>query len=75
MVVITPADIAYQVAHKDDDRRSALYGTAATMIVLPTVVVGLRLACRRHLKAPIAHDDIAIIVALVCLLVSEHCLS
>ncbi|KAI4268066.1 MAG: hypothetical protein L6R38_007976 [Xanthoria sp. 2 TBL-2021] len=62
---ITPADIAYQKAHKDDDRSGALYATAATMIVLPTIAVVLRLACRRHLQAPISHDDIAIIVALV----------
>ncbi|KAI4094203.1 MAG: hypothetical protein LQ339_007546 [Xanthoria mediterranea] len=62
---ITPADVAYQKAHKDDDRSGALYATAATMIVLPTIAVILRLACRRHLQAPISHDDIAIIVALV----------
>ncbi|KAL8750904.1 MAG: hypothetical protein Q9199_006777 [Rusavskia elegans] len=62
---ITPADIAYQKAHKDDDRSGALYATAATMIVLPTIAVVLRLACRRHLQAPISHDDIAIVVALL----------
>ncbi|KAL8984631.1 MAG: hypothetical protein Q9177_004652, partial [Variospora cf. flavescens] len=62
---ITPADIAYQKAHKDDDRRGTLYATAATMIVLPSIAVALRFMCRRHLKTKIAHDDIAIVVALV----------
>ncbi|KAL8756077.1 MAG: hypothetical protein Q9184_004616 [Pyrenodesmia sp. 2 TL-2023] len=62
---ITPADIAYQRAHKDDDRRGSLYAAAATMIILPSIAVVLRLVCRRHLKAQISHDDIAIIVSLV----------
>lgn len=71
---ITPADVAYQKAHKDDDRSGALYATAATMIVLPTIAVILRLACRRHLQAPISHDDIAIIVALVSIAPLQSCL-
>ncbi|KAL8952372.1 MAG: hypothetical protein Q9222_001708 [Ikaeria aurantiellina] len=65
MVVVTPEDIKHQLAHKDDDRTASLYAAAISMIVLPTIAVALRLACRRHLKAPISHDDIAICVALV----------
>ncbi|KAI4184937.1 MAG: hypothetical protein L6R41_004429 [Letrouitia leprolyta] len=65
MVVVTPEDIAYQKAHRNDDRTYILYTTSATMIVLPTIFVALRLACRRHLKARISHDDIAILVALM----------
>ncbi|KAL8973918.1 MAG: hypothetical protein Q9197_001829, partial [Variospora fuerteventurae] len=69
---ITPADIAYQKAHKDDDRRGSLYATAATMIILPSIAVALRFMCRRHLKTKISHDDIAIVVALVSI-PSFHC--
>ncbi|KAI4182170.1 MAG: hypothetical protein LQ348_004886 [Seirophora lacunosa] len=69
MAVITPESlarsIAYQKAHLDDDRSHHLYTTAGVIIVLPTIFVALRLACRRHLKAPFSHDDIAIVVALM----------
>ncbi|KAL8963927.1 MAG: hypothetical protein Q9183_004840, partial [Haloplaca sp. 2 TL-2023] len=65
VTTITPSDVAYQKAHKDDDRRKDLYITACLMIILPTVAVAVRFACRRHLKAAIAADDIAILLALV----------
>lgn len=69
--LLNPLHIAYQKAHRNEDRTYILYTTSATMIVLPTVFVALRLACRRHLKARISHDDIAILVALVlCWLLS-----
>ena len=65
MIVVTPEDIEYQKVHENDDRTTILYTTAATMIVFPGIAVVLRLACRYNLKAPISHDDVAIIVALV----------
>ncbi|KAL8863803.1 MAG: hypothetical protein Q9174_007544, partial [Haloplaca sp. 1 TL-2023] len=64
VTTITPAELAYQKAHKDDDRRRELYVTAGLMIVLPTIAVAVRFACRRHLKAAIAADDVAILLAL-----------
>ena len=65
-MALTPQEIRYQILHKDDDRSSALHVTAGTMIVLPAVAVMLRVACRRHLKLPMALDDVAIIISLVC---------
>lgn len=65
MALPTPQELQYQILHKDDDRSSALYITAGTMIVLPALSVMVRLACRRHLKYPIAFDDIAIVISLV----------
>ncbi|KAL9001914.1 MAG: hypothetical protein Q9188_005129 [Gyalolechia gomerana] len=73
MTVVTPETIAYQKAHITDDRTYVIYTTSAVMIVLPTVFVALRLACRRHLKARISHDDIAILVALVSITTVGHC--
>ncbi|KAL8961642.1 MAG: hypothetical protein Q9193_001837 [Seirophora villosa] len=75
MAVVTPEtlakSVAYQKAHLDDDRSHHLYITAGLIIVLPTIFVALRLACRRHLKAPFSHDDIAIVVALVSISVTS----
>ncbi|KAL9012419.1 MAG: hypothetical protein Q9173_002817 [Seirophora scorigena] len=69
MAVVTPESlaesIAYQKAHLEDNRTHVLYISSALIIVLPTIFVALRLACRRHLKAPFSHDDVAIVVALM----------
>ena len=65
MALLSPQEIEYQELHKDDDRSSILYIVAGIMATLPTVAVIMRLACRKHLKLPIAFDDIAIVVALV----------
>lgn len=65
MALLSPQEIQFQVLHRNDDRSSALHITAGIMAALPAAAVIVRLACRRHLKVPIAIDDIAIVISLV----------
>ena len=58
-------EIAYQVAHINDDRSGTLIASHTICLVLAGIAVGLRLICRRMSKADIKADDYMIIVAFV----------
>ena len=65
---ISPAQIQYQSQHIQDDRRGEILGTAISMMILSTVAVSLRFACRHERKLGISYDDWLIVVALAFLI-------
>lgn len=65
MSLFTDEQLAYFMAHKDDDQRPNLIATVATCLVIPYGAVILRIVCRRRMRAPLLLDDWLIIAAMV----------
>jgi hypothetical protein len=68
MSAFTPAQIAYQQAHIDDDRGPSIVGCAIFFIIFPTIVVALRFVARFARKLPLEHDDYLTLPSLVTML-------
>ena len=65
MVHISPADIEYQKAHIQDDRRSNIIVSHAMCLPVAIAAVVLRLVSRRIGRIKLQWDDFIIIIALV----------
>lgn len=63
--VLTPAEIAYQQQHMEDDRTADILAAALISAILATAAIALRFTCRKLMKASIAWDDYWIIVGWV----------
>ena len=64
---ISPAEIAYQLAHVNQSRTGELIASTAALSALATVLVLARFIIRVHTKVGLKADDWAILVALVCI--------
>lgn len=65
MSLFTDQQIAYFMAHKNDDQRPNLIATVATCLVIPYIAVLMRIICRRIMHVPLLADDWLIIAAQV----------
>lgn len=62
---LSPADIAYQLAHIHEDKRTQAITALVVLSVLATIAVALKFAIRWRLRAGFQADDYAIVLALV----------
>ena len=65
MVLPSPAEIKYQLAHIHEDRSANIVISHAICLPIAVIAVALRYVSRRLIQAPIQADDWLIIAALV----------
>ena len=66
---------AAQLAHWDDSKQTALYVTMGVFLVLGNLVFVARLYCQSNRVKGLLIEDVALLVALVCLVRSQETIS
>lgn len=61
----SPEQVAYQLAHRHEDRSGAIIGAITAVTILATIAVILRFMARRVIRAKIMADDYFTVAALV----------
>lgn len=61
-----PDVLAYQLAHKDEDRGPTVIIISCLLLALCTIAVCARFVARRVLKVKVGWDDWLVIPSLVC---------
>lgn len=63
--LLSPEDIAYQVAHIHEDKRASTIAVVAILSIVSTIAVVLKVAIQWRTRAGLKADDYTIILALV----------
>ena len=66
MATLSPQEMQYQVANKNDNRDAAIVASLAIMLAAAYLAVGLRFLSRRMARVKLASDDWVMVIGLVC---------